>query len=331
MGNVYANGKEVSSKKTTNKSAPAMMSVCLSPPSPPAGPVPIPYPVTDMASNTTDGTGSVFIKKKEVGKKNGSNYKKCKGNEPATRNFGMDVVSHTIQGKTKFEAYSFDVMFEKDGAERFTDLTSTNHMNPASAFTASNANANNADLVAEADCKKLKAQNDGFRETLNEELVEEDSAHVNNNHTVASGAFFPTPGGGAGQGFIGTSCTSFLAHIYSALSQPTPSGRDRWIQVEQDGELKNHVASEACPGCTQPIGGQQCHAELNIINHIGRTAGCPPGGRVLLSIDWMSGGEQQAPEPCTNCQNRIQCICENNCLQVVICDENDDPVDWCDR
>jgi hypothetical protein len=43
---------------------------------------------------------------------------------------GTGLMSHTITGKTKFGAYSFDVRFEKSGAERFMDITLSNHMNP---------------------------------------------------------------------------------------------------------------------------------------------------------------------------------------------------------
>ena len=42
--NVFANGLEVSCEKATNQSLAAMPDICLSPPSPPAGPIPIPYP-----------------------------------------------------------------------------------------------------------------------------------------------------------------------------------------------------------------------------------------------------------------------------------------------
>jgi len=48
---VFANGMEISGKASDNKSIAAMPEVCMSPPSPPAGPVPIPYPNTAMASN----------------------------------------------------------------------------------------------------------------------------------------------------------------------------------------------------------------------------------------------------------------------------------------
>src|SRR2546426_9172164 len=127
--NVFANGNEVSAKKDDNKSIAAMADVCLSPPSPPAGPIPIPYPNTAMASDTSDGSKTVKIGGDEVGLKNSSNYKKSTGDEAATKSLGMGVVSHNIQGKMKHAAWSMDVKFEGLNAIRHMDMTTHNHMN----------------------------------------------------------------------------------------------------------------------------------------------------------------------------------------------------------
>ena len=126
--NVFANGREVSAKKDDNQSMGAMPDICLSPPSPPAGPIPIPYPNFSSASDTSSGTKSVKIGGDEAGMKNESNYKSSKGDEAATRTFGMGVVSHTIQGKTVFAAWSFDVKFEGSNAIRHMDMTMHNNM-----------------------------------------------------------------------------------------------------------------------------------------------------------------------------------------------------------
>src|SRR5215831_20381644 len=107
-----------------------MPDVCLSPPPPPAGPIPLPYPNFSQPSNTSDGTKTVKIADDEVGMKDQSNYKNSKGDEAATRTFGMGVVSHSIQGKTYFAAWSSDVMFEGANAVRFMDMTTHNHANP---------------------------------------------------------------------------------------------------------------------------------------------------------------------------------------------------------
>ncbi len=49
---VFVNGQEVACKAAVGKSPAAFPDTCLSPPSPPAGPVPIPYPNTAYASDT---------------------------------------------------------------------------------------------------------------------------------------------------------------------------------------------------------------------------------------------------------------------------------------
>src|SRR5438094_9332725 len=95
--NVFANGKGVSAKKDDNKSICAMPDVCNSPPSPPAGPIPIPYPNTAQASDTSDGSKTVMIGGSEVGMKNSSNYKKSTGDEAATKGLGMNLTTATIQ------------------------------------------------------------------------------------------------------------------------------------------------------------------------------------------------------------------------------------------
>ncbi|MBI5255975.1 MAG: DUF4150 domain-containing protein [Burkholderiales bacterium] len=126
--NVFANGREVSAKKDANMSNGAMPDVCLSPPSPPAGPVPIPYPNFSKASDTDAGTRSVKIGGDEVGIKNSSTYKKSNGDEAATKTLGMGVMSHQITNTTYFAAWSFDVKFEGQNAVRHLDMTTHNNM-----------------------------------------------------------------------------------------------------------------------------------------------------------------------------------------------------------
>ena len=78
---VYANMREVSCKKADGKSICAFPDVCMTPPENPATPpgVPVPYPNTGMAKDTTKGTRKVRITKKEVMIKNKSYFKKSMG------------------------------------------------------------------------------------------------------------------------------------------------------------------------------------------------------------------------------------------------------------
>ena len=127
---VYANNFEISCKAANGKSVAAFPDVCLSPPSPPAGPVPIPYPNTGFASDATQGSKTVSISGKEVMLKDQSYFKKSTGDEAATRGLGMGVLTHTIQGKVYFISWSMDVMVEGQNVDRHIDMTTHNH-NPA--------------------------------------------------------------------------------------------------------------------------------------------------------------------------------------------------------
>jgi hypothetical protein len=128
MGNlVFANGREVSCKAADGKSICAFPDVCLSPPSPPAGPIPIPYPNTGFASDTADGSKTVMISGQEVMLKDKSYFKKSTGDEAATKTLGMGVVTHQITGKVYFNSWSMDVKVEGENVVRFMDLTTHNH------------------------------------------------------------------------------------------------------------------------------------------------------------------------------------------------------------
>jgi hypothetical protein len=125
--NVFANGREISCSKDDTNVMGAMPDVCLSPPSPPAGPIPIPYPNFAQASDTAEGSKSVQIGGDQVGLKNSSNFSKCSGDEAATKSFGGNPTTGVIQGKTKAQAWSFDVKVEGTNATRLLDLTTNNN------------------------------------------------------------------------------------------------------------------------------------------------------------------------------------------------------------
>lgn len=120
---VYANGMNIACKAAAGKTIAAMPDVCLSPPTPPAGPVPIPYPNTAMASDTTNGSKTVQINSEEVMLKDQSTFKQSNGDEAATKSLGMGVVTACIQGEVAFVAWSMDVKFEGANVPRHLDLT----------------------------------------------------------------------------------------------------------------------------------------------------------------------------------------------------------------
>src|SRR2546430_1674392 len=132
MGNeVYANGMELACKAGEGKSICAFPDVCFTPPENPATPpgVPIPYPNTGMASDTTDGSKTVQISGKEVMLKNKSYFKKSTGNEAGSA-AKKGVVTSVNRGKVYFNAWSMDVKFEGENVVRNLDLTTHNHASP---------------------------------------------------------------------------------------------------------------------------------------------------------------------------------------------------------
>lgn len=125
---VFANGMEVSCKAADGKSICAFPDVCFTPPQTPATPpgVPIPYPNTGLASDTSDGSTTVKISGQEVMLKNKSYFKKSTGDEAGCAPM-KGVVTHKITGKVYFTAWSMDVKVEGENVVRMMDTTTHNH------------------------------------------------------------------------------------------------------------------------------------------------------------------------------------------------------------
>lgn len=125
---VFANGMEVSCKAASGKTICAFPDVCFTPPQTPATPpgVPIPYPNTGLASDTTKGSKKVKIGCKEVGLKNKSHFKKSMGDEAGCAP-KKGIITSNNRGKVYFNSWSMDVKIEGQNAVRHFDLTTNNH------------------------------------------------------------------------------------------------------------------------------------------------------------------------------------------------------------
>ena len=125
---VYANMMEVSCKAASGKSVCAFPDVCFTPPQTPATPpgVPIPYPNTGVASDTTDGSSTVKISSQEVMLKNKSYFRRSMGDEAGCAP-KKGVVTSQNMGKVYFNAWSMDVKVEGENVVRMLDLTTHNH------------------------------------------------------------------------------------------------------------------------------------------------------------------------------------------------------------
>lgn len=125
---VYANNMEIACKAANGKAICAFPDVCFTPPQTPATPpgVPIPYPNTGMASDTTDGSKSVRVSDKEVMLKNKSYFKQSTGDEAGCA-AKKGVVTSTNRGKVYFNAWSMNVKIEGENVVRNLDITTHNH------------------------------------------------------------------------------------------------------------------------------------------------------------------------------------------------------------
>src|ERR1044071_1112818 len=110
---VFANGREISCKAADGKTICAMPDVCFPPPQTPATPpgVPIPYPNTGFASDTTEGSKSVMISGKEIMLKRSSYFKTSTGDEAGCAP-KKGIVTSKNKGKVYFTAWSMNVKFE---------------------------------------------------------------------------------------------------------------------------------------------------------------------------------------------------------------------------
>jgi len=124
---VYANNMEVSCKQAAGKTICSFPDPCFTPPQTPATPpgVPIPYPNTGMASDTTDGSSTVMISGQEVMLKDKSSFKRSSGDEAGCAP-QKGVVNATNMGKVVFAAWSMDVKFEGENVVRHLDMTTGN-------------------------------------------------------------------------------------------------------------------------------------------------------------------------------------------------------------
>lgn len=124
---VFANNNEICSKTADGKVIANVPDVCMSPPGPAAGPVPIPYPNTAFAVDLSNGSTSVFICGKEIALKDVSCFATSTGNEPATENFQKGIVSNVIKGKAVFTDWSPNVKVEGLNVCRHLDPMTQNH------------------------------------------------------------------------------------------------------------------------------------------------------------------------------------------------------------
>lgn len=309
-GNVFANGLEVSAKSSDNQSIAAMPDVCLSPPSPPAGPIPIPYPNFSSASDTSDGTKSVKIAGGEVGMKNQSSYKTSKGDEAATKSFGMGVVTATIQGKTFFAAWSSDVMFEGANAVRFTDMTTHNHANPQNSGSTTASVAGLSPSTVKITCDELDQQNQKQKNPPSKKEQKK------KDYTLTTAQYEPSRG-------------KTLFNTKALSKRRRMSAKKGWAQGVGKTEKGNYKSSNLCgdfkyrKNSARPLQG---HTESKIIESLFKEFASPVTGRIggtlTMRIQWQQPKGKPETVPCDDCRD-LMCAAMDCGLKIKLCSDSD--------
>ena len=132
MGKIYINGREVVHKGCGGMAI-AFPDVCLCPPGPPAGPVPVPLTNTVQAKYLVNGALTVLFEGNPAGHRD-SYFDSSTGNE-VSRSTGGGIVSHAVQGKAYFASWSPNVFIEGKPAVRHGDLLTQNHLGKLPANT----------------------------------------------------------------------------------------------------------------------------------------------------------------------------------------------------
>jgi uncharacterized Zn-binding protein involved in type VI secretion len=94
--------------------------VCLTPPPPPAGPLPVPYVNSLGASDLTKGSKSVKIDGEPTALEDASEVSTSTGNEAATQ--GGGVVTHKTKGHGSFKSWCHSVKVEGKGVACHGDM-----------------------------------------------------------------------------------------------------------------------------------------------------------------------------------------------------------------
>ncbi|KIG12826.1 hypothetical protein DB30_00989 [Enhygromyxa salina] len=128
---VYAENMGLFHKGSGGKGI-APLDVCLTPPPPPAGPIPIPYVNVCSAKDLSKGSKTVKIDKKPTALEDKSYVSKSIGDNAGTQ--GGNVINHKIKGKAYFRKWSREVKVEGKGVGRHGDMMGQNASSPDVCF-----------------------------------------------------------------------------------------------------------------------------------------------------------------------------------------------------
>ena len=120
---VYNEGNGLFHKGSPGKGV-APGDVCLSPPPPPGGPLPVPYVNALSAGDLASGSETVKVDGNPTALEDKSYVSTSSGDEAGTQ--GGNVVTHKTKGKGYFKIWSFTLKIENKGACRHGDTMGQN-------------------------------------------------------------------------------------------------------------------------------------------------------------------------------------------------------------
>lgn len=294
---VYANNMEISCKAADGKSIACFPDVCFTPPQTAATPtgVPIPYPNTGMAKDTTKGSKTVKISGKEVMLKDKSYFKTSYGDEAGNAP-KKGIITSKIKGKVYFTSWSMDVKFEGKSVVRHMDLTTHNHASQPSQ-TPPHPYLDAAAIGNAPECKDAEKTLDI---TMQEELPRSRTDGATVAVAVVQGNPYSTTGGASsiGRGTV------------------RRGGKyDHWAEGIQRGERSNVKTCDGKDFVYQEGGRpKQGHAEAKIIEDYFASGA---KGHLVIAV---------SKSPCEHCSRLINEVNKGsngkNCNKITICESS---------
>ena len=337
---VYANGMEIACKAASGKSVAAFPDTCLSPPSPPAGPVPIPYPNTAYASDTTNGSTTVMISGQEVMLKDSSTFKKSTGDEAATKSLGMGVVTHAIQGEASFISWSMDVEIEGQNVDRHLDQMLHNEQcNPANTtpWVYLDESAFGTEPACADDRKKMNKACEGSQKKKNTERhcpgvlnvpKQTQRDQMDKSPSKRIGAFAPhadTIEDEEGSRTAKAAAAAEAEADGSKCVQAQPCYLRPYESETQDqccpGQTGHHIPPKAC---FKNSGGEYTEGSALVVCMEGMSQHCGSHGKNHAAIEWLAkqkgmkvGRKYSVTEYNSLCAATIeaQCGCKKECIE----------------
>jgi hypothetical protein len=240
-----------------------------------------------MASDIKGGSKNVTIEGKEVLLRDNSCFSKTTGNEAATRSQGMNVVTHTIQGKVYFISWSMDVVVEGKNAVRHMDFGTHNH-NPQPGGTPGWPHFSAVAVVPATVCEDLEKELDQMEADL-------PASTKKDAYTVDAALFVR---GSDNRSSLLWACSRTLSGTrYKDSSRPYVLGYGgKGSQTNTTSDIPKHKykMNKAAPYCS--------HAEARILDTLFKSVSpMPANSKLYLAIRWKNsrGTHSMACKHCT--------------------------------